>query len=341
MKIQMLVLANSKKSGGRCLAGIRTDTLEWVRPVALSEHNEMPADSCFNSFTGKPIRPLDLVELDILETRPLKYQRENWLSNPASIKFLTKVSVEKAFPKLETKIDNEPWFLRDSSTKIDPAVYRKYKTNAPSLALIEVASAELLTNQRKSRRVHFRHGSTNWDLPFTDDFYQGVDGKLERSLLCLSIGEEWQSSYGTSDQKWHYKLVAGLISLHPIEVTPLNTSVADSLLAICEQLFQFTPYISEERNQFGRFATGGWFYQGISTLKCEFCGNSGLMVFRKHFRKYAREMHYWGIVCKACRVGSDSKIFTKKFVRQLDESIETIQPVKSCCHECISNIKNF
>lgn len=341
MKIQILVLANSKKSGGRCLAGIRTDTLDWVRPVTLSGHHEMPTNSCTNSLTGKPIRPLDLIELEISDPRPLKHQRENWLSKPESIKFLKEMPLEKAFPKLETKIESMPWFLRDGSTKIHPAVYRNYKTNAPSLALIEVERAELLHNQRGSRRIHFRHGSKNWDLPFTDDYYKGADGKLERTLLCLSIGEEWPESDGASDQGWHYKLVAGLVSLPPNETTLSRFSSADSLVAICERLFKFTPKISEERNQVGRFTTGGWFYQDLAPLKCELCGNSGLMIFRKHFKKYAKEMHYWGIVCGSCKTGSDSKVFNKKFVRQLNDALESNRPVDRCCHECITNMKNF
>jgi hypothetical protein len=341
MKIQMLVLANSKKPGGRCLAGIRTDTLDWIRPVTTSSHNEMPTQSCINSITAEPLRPLDLIEIEITEPLPLKYQRENWLSSPSSITYSRKVSIESALPKLETKIDKMPWFLKDGTTKIDPADYRKYKTDAPSLALIEVASAELVHNQRGSRRIHFKHGSKNWDLPFTDDYFQGEDGTLERSLLCLSIGEEWQGSYGTSDQGWHYKLVAGLVKLPADTALTPAAGFADSLIAICERLFNFTPKVSDDRNQLGRFSTSGWFYQDLAPINCALCGNPGLMVFRKHFKKYAKEMHYWGIVCGSCKTGSDSKVFPKKFIRQLDESLESIRPVSSCCHDCISNVKNF
>ena len=341
MKIKMLVLANSKKSGGRCLAGIRTDTWKWIRPVTINKHYEMPAINCVNALTGEPIRPLDLIELEISEAKPLKYQRENWLSNPESIRFLTEISVEIAFPKLETIIDSEPWFLRDGSTRIDPSEYRDYKTNAPSLALIEVASAELHHNPRGSRRISFAHGSKYWDLPFTDDYYQGLDGKVERSLLCLSIGEEWSRSNGASDLGWHYKLVAGLILLPPVELTPARVTFSDSMIAICERLFNFTPKISEERNQSGRFTTGGWFYQDLAPLRCELCGHFGLMIFRKHYKKYAREMHYWGIVCGSCKTGSDSKVFSRKFVRQLNETLESIRQVDSCCLDCASNIKNF
>lgn len=341
MKIQMLVLANSKKRGGRCLAGIRTDTLDWIRPVTESSHNEMPTQSCINSITAEPLRPLDLIEIEIEEPLPLKYQRENWLSSPNSISFLRKVSIENVLPKLETKIDKMPWFLKDSTTKIDPADYQSYKTDAPSLALIEVASAELVHNQRGSRRIYFKHGSKIWDLPFTDDFFQGEDGKLDRSLLCISIGEEWQRSYGTSDQGWHYKLVAGLVALPTHNSITPATNVADSLIAICERLFDFRPKISDDRNQLGRFSTSGWFYQDLAPVNCELCGNKGLMIFRKHFKRYAKEMHYWGIVCGSCKTGSDSKVFAKKFVRHLDELIEAIRPVVESCHDCISNIKNF
>jgi len=65
MKIQMLVLANSKKAGGRCLAGINTQTLELIRPVTEQLHYEIPAIYTLNKKTNNQIRPLDLIEIEL------------------------------------------------------------------------------------------------------------------------------------------------------------------------------------------------------------------------------------------------------------------------------------
>jgi hypothetical protein len=32
--VEIVCLANSRKAGGRCIAGVRTDTGAWVRPVS-------------------------------------------------------------------------------------------------------------------------------------------------------------------------------------------------------------------------------------------------------------------------------------------------------------------
>ncbi len=341
MKIKLLVLANSRKTGGRCLAGIRTDTLEWVRPVTAGNHNEMPTHTCLDSVTNRQIQPLDLIEIEITESVPLKYQRENWLYGQTPLRVLQHYKIEVVYPKLISKVEKQPWFLKDGKTRISPLDFRTYKTNAPSLSLLEVASAEIFHNQRGSRRISFKGGGNTWDLPFTDDLYAGPDGKVGRCLLTLSIGEEWHRDSDPADHGWHYKLVAALILL-PEELAPDSSKPAtDSLLAICERLFGFVPKVSENRNQIGRFSTTGWFYQDLVQVNCELCGNPDLLVFRKHFKKYAKEMHYWGIVCGSCKTASDSKVFNKKFVAKINESIEAKTEVAIVCTECISNSKNF
>jgi hypothetical protein len=343
MKIQMLVLANSKKSGGRCLAGINTQTLQWVRPISDNLHCEVPTTNTLNKQTNKQIRPLDIIELEITEHRPLKYQRENWLCRPDSISLKGSVSIESFYPKLIPQIESTNWFLADTSTKIDPDVYKRYTTNAPSLALIEVANAKLFHNHHGGRRISFHHGGTNWDLPFTDDFYEGDDSDLGLSLLCISVGEEWKPNWETSAKTWHYKLVAGLISLpttmHLVEL--VEAPSVDSLLSSCERLFRFVPKVVNERQKPTRFASGGWVYQNRVSLSCPTCGNPNLLVFRKHFRKFARDMHYWGIVCSACKKAKDSKDFPKDLIKQITLELEDSSPITDTCSACVSNLKNY
>jgi len=343
MKIQLLVLANSKKSGGRCLAGIDTQTLQWVRPITDSLHCEVPTINTLNRETDKQLRPLDLIELEITEYHPLKYQRENWLCKPESIASQGSASIESFYSRLIPEIESKTWFLTDLDVKIDPDVYKRYKTDAPSLALIEVAKAKLFHNRHGSRRISFQHGKTNWDLPFTDDFHEGVDADLGRSLLCLSIGEEWKPSWEPSTKTWHYKLVAGLISL-PAEsqlVSIVGAPNADSLLSSCERLFKFVPEVIEERQKHVRFASNGWVYQNRVSLGCPTCSNSNILVFRKHFRKFAKEMHYWGIVCSVCKNAKDSKDFPKDFIKQISLELEDSSPIASTCGVCLSNLKNY
>lgn len=42
----LLCLAYSRKYSARCVAGIRLDTLEWVRPVSATDHGALSAGAC-------------------------------------------------------------------------------------------------------------------------------------------------------------------------------------------------------------------------------------------------------------------------------------------------------
>ena len=343
MKIQMLVLANSKKAGGRCLAGIDTKTLKWIRPITDQLHCEVPAKNTLNKTTKNQFRPLDVIEIELIEPRPLKYQRENWLCKPESIQTVNSINVQKIYPKLIPEIEFATWFLRDPEIKINPDDYKRYKTNAPSLALIEVSSAKLFHNRHNSRRISFTHGKTKWDLPFTDDFYEGADSDLGRSLLCLSIGEEWKPNWEPSNKTWHYKLVAGLIAL-PTKINlnaPTGEPSADSLLSSCERLFNFVPETLEHRQKPMRFASSGWVYQDRVSTNCPTCNNPSLMVFRKHLKMFAKDMHYWGIVCSVCKDARDSKDFDKHFTKQINLELEKSSPIVNICRICISKSKNY
>ena len=341
MKTQILLLANSKKPGGRCLAGIRLDTLEWVRPITLAPHNSIPTEASLKAQSKNPLRPLDVIEVDLIEPKPFKYQRENWVCDPGTITEVGNLELEKALIQISSKIESRPWFLQDGKSRIDPEDYIRYKTNAPSLALIEVASAEISHNRAGSRRIVFEVGKSKWDLPFTDDNYIGEDGEISRTLLCLSVGEEWQPRWEPTNQSWHYKLVAALIELPTINESRDSELSADSLVSICERRFGFIPVIPLDRQQSMRFSSDGWFYQGDSISKCSKCGNEGVEVIRKHFKKFAREMHYWGILCPACKTAVDSKEFDKSTIRDLNDRLEKVHPVNQICPTCISSFKNF
>jgi len=53
-------------------------------------------------------------------------------------------------------------------------------------------------------------------------------------------------------------------------------------------------------NSKGRLSKAGWFYSGISQVKCSVCGNQ-LEVFRKPYTTKANLVyHYYGLVCIRC-----------------------------------------
>src|SRR5438034_1367296 len=84
---RLICLANSTKLGGHCVAGLRVDGKGWIRPVSKLPAGELSTQQCTCS-SGVVVAPLDLIEVEIISHRPLRYQRENWLVTGAPWKLL-------------------------------------------------------------------------------------------------------------------------------------------------------------------------------------------------------------------------------------------------------------
>lgn len=79
---RMVCLANSRKLGGRCVAGkelaSRTQTGKWIRPVSAGEQGGIRSVERRYIDGGEP-RVLDVINVPLLYAQPEDYQTENWL----------------------------------------------------------------------------------------------------------------------------------------------------------------------------------------------------------------------------------------------------------------------
>ena len=77
-------LANSRKLGGRCVAGkewLRGKAGPWVRPV--SDRPDQDVSECERQYPdGSDPRVLDVIDVPLLKPRPKACQTENWLLDP-------------------------------------------------------------------------------------------------------------------------------------------------------------------------------------------------------------------------------------------------------------------
>ncbi len=71
---QIVCLANSKKHGDRCIAGIETSTGKWIRPVSNLDDGRVPINMCL--VDGEEPLPLDILEIP-LATTGSGYECEN------------------------------------------------------------------------------------------------------------------------------------------------------------------------------------------------------------------------------------------------------------------------
>jgi hypothetical protein len=222
MKTYFVCLANSKKYGERCIAGIEllknesgdfTPLLidsrpKWVRPVSGDINGQVPSELV------KGIALFDIVEIEILERKPLRYQSENTSFEPNSIKVVGKYDKLDFF---ETLLVEHPMCIFGNRGKaLDEQSMQHIHR---SLILVKVSQAIVHVKFERFKyhfRLQFLHNNVKYDLPITDVDY--IDKYLETNkdfnsskkiekdvFLTISLGIVFEG--------WYYKLVAGILEM--------------------------------------------------------------------------------------------------------------------------------
>ncbi len=81
---RIICLANAHKLHGRCVAGVEIPAEKpggWIRPVSTREHQEV-SEYERQYQDGSDPELLDIIDVPLLEHRPIDYQQENWMLNP-------------------------------------------------------------------------------------------------------------------------------------------------------------------------------------------------------------------------------------------------------------------
>src|SRR5207302_8024770 len=85
--LDLICLANSRKLSARCIAGLRTDTGEWIRPVSQAEHGELTYLQRSLGIEGEP-QNFDVIRMGFAKPMPIPSQPENWLVDGTAWKLL-------------------------------------------------------------------------------------------------------------------------------------------------------------------------------------------------------------------------------------------------------------
>jgi hypothetical protein len=201
----VVCLANSKKLGHRCVAGIelvRGNPRDWIRPVSARNGHAVSLAERELPGNEEPA-PLDILRIPLLIAQPEGHQTENWLLNPD--RRWTKTG-ELPWEDLEDLVDapTDLWGKDDSSNKgeNDRVAEDEALELTNSLALVFVKSLKLhvLTTyyQQKKREVRaiFKYRRVSYDLAVTDPRYtkaylQAEDGHypLGPCYMTVSLAE--------------------------------------------------------------------------------------------------------------------------------------------------------
>jgi hypothetical protein len=208
--MELLVLANSKKLGSRCIAGIDTNTGNWVRPVSEHEHGVVNYLTC-QVTVGKekrPVEPLDVIQIPLGGRKPGIGHPEDVQLNLGEWKFLRSEKVEDAPQLLDGLIDDDD-FLLCNTTGWVPEEVAKSGHVLKSLGLIRIESPEFSFDvYKKQLRASFTHHNHPYDLPVTALQPWVDEAKLSPEKFSLgtwyftvSLGEPWNGKM--------FKLIAG------------------------------------------------------------------------------------------------------------------------------------
>jgi len=220
---EIIVLANSKKLGGRCVAGISTRSGRWARPVSRLPNGKLEPAHC--RVENRQPALLDVVRFDYAEQLGDPAQPENLLIEDSPWELVDHVAPGDAFSRLQEHLARGPELLGNRGRAV-PEEVAEEGVDA-SLALIEpdrpprfkTESAHEMGGQLRPR-VEFSLGGQDYDLGITDFVVAPrlrALGRGEHSgdrlgfgaarhvLLTISLAEPLD--------EWHWKLVAAVLVL--------------------------------------------------------------------------------------------------------------------------------
>jgi hypothetical protein len=215
--IEMIVLAKSKKLGGRCIAGLRVDGGGWVRPVAPSPDGTLFPQH-YALTNGSQAEVLDVVKIEVKEPRPERYQPENWVISDKKWKLISRPGSEEHQSTLWDSIVSGPTLLGNQSDRIHVRKFEDQPAKA-SLALIMPSKIEWtigidVRGHRQTRAI-FKLKGTTYDLAVTDEAWKKHLGKLPEGSYPVKSGEGFLLTISLSEpfNNYCYKLVSSVLRI--------------------------------------------------------------------------------------------------------------------------------
>jgi hypothetical protein len=217
---EMICLANSKKLGGHCVAGLRLDGSGWIRPVGVLPDGILwPSD--YTLTNGREAKTLDVIRVGLRSPRPAAHQPENWVIDGSCWALCTCSTTKTCLAILRKAIVAGPELLTGVADRIPFAQFQK-EPAAASLALVAPEDLyvydHLRRGGRRQARGRFSLGTgdrlTLYDLPITEPHWQrtilnGSPHTLRQAegkfLLTISLSEPFAEKC--------YKLIAAIMPL--------------------------------------------------------------------------------------------------------------------------------
>lgn len=212
---RLIVLANSRKQGNRCLAGIDLATGKWVRPICKNEEDgSIPLKTMQRA--GCVPELLDLLEMPLDAKGPdYGFENENRTILPGKWRWLEKISIAdiKAFAITPSQI------LHSDGNSVAPEVLQaKPFTERITLQLIHTDAFTVREEWREFKRNWIGCmpvGKVRTEFKITDPVFceklRTGHRPSPSCLLTMSLSMPFSPASGRPSVCW--KLIAGVIEL--------------------------------------------------------------------------------------------------------------------------------
>jgi hypothetical protein len=218
-EFEILCLANSRKMGGRCVAGL-TANGDWIRSVSNDADGTLYRQH-YLMGNGAEASILDVVQLRTTHPRPVPHQHENWEISGETWSHRGRLAPDRAVAFLRQYAEAGPDLFGNRSDRVSYAYLVDHPAPA-SLALVESGDLEWhITSSisgKRQTRCRFTLQDATYDLSVTDPLWEARLRDLPHGLhacdrggmpagaivfLTISLGEPFQGSC--------FKLVAGIV----------------------------------------------------------------------------------------------------------------------------------
>lgn len=225
MYTQVICLANSRKRGDRCIAGIELSTGRWVRPVTNLDDGRIP--SYIRLIQGNEPALLDILEIPLSQTGPsFGFTSENRLILPGMWRRVGKVEPSELI-KYTYNLDQHVLHNTKKYVLI-PFLQSQPVERRQTLQLVHVSEFEV----KNTGRVR---GGSSWkgtivgkggeylaDANITDPvFVEKLDAGYRPQTPCfvtVSLSMPWRpSDWEGEDPCW--KLIAGVIEADDVKTS--------------------------------------------------------------------------------------------------------------------------
>lgn len=217
---RIVCLANSRKMGGRCVAGkeVLADgrTGGWIRPVSDREHEEVSAFEQQLEDGSEP-HALDVIDVPVLRAKPQDYQQENWVLDPtrrwSKVGRLEWNDLSQWADAVETLWINDYSSGKGHNDRVPEDLAASLES---SLCLIRAnglqvhISYDLEDNSSQLRGV-FRHNGHIYSLRITDPISEKRAEELGPGVIPIDGARFLTISLGEPFEGFAYKLIAAII----------------------------------------------------------------------------------------------------------------------------------